>query len=193
MVPVTPVRTKAVEDDGHDLWKSSGPEASTARPRNPIPINGFAILSLSLLVAAIFGRVQGGDLEVMIWVCIFMALIGFVIWRGFNEWVKQRRAALQEYQTSLERLKSAPNNPTLRQECLRLGRHYSNLTRDRKGLTIYDEVAIKNDIDAACAGAVSVQDRPAAERLADLQQLLYLGHISEDEFRFRRQSILKEV
>lgn len=106
---------------------------------------------------------------------------------------KQLAAGLKAYQESLERLKGDPNNPELRQLALQLGRVYSNLTRDKKGVTVYDEVALKNDIDAACAGVVSVQNRSIEDRLAKLQQLHAAGHISDDEYHRRRQSILEDV
>jgi hypothetical protein len=87
----------------------------------------------------------------------------------------------------LQRLKAEPNNPERRQEALRLGRAYSNLTRNKKGVTVYDEVALKNDIDAACAGAARVQNPSIEERLAKLKQLLTAGHISDDEYHRRRE------
>jgi Short C-terminal domain len=105
----------------------------------------------------------------------------------------QLAAAQRAYKESLAKLKSDPNNPALRQRVLRLGRAYSMLTRDDKNVTIYDEAALKNDIDAACAGAVSVQNRSIEERLAKLQRLLQDGHISEEEYSRRRQRILDEV
>lgn len=106
---------------------------------------------------------------------------------------QQLADALAAYQASLAQLKSEPNNAELRQQALQLGRAYSNLTRNKEGVTLFDEVALKNDIDAACAGAVSVQGRSVEERLAKLQQLLSSGHINKEEYARRRQSILDEV
>ena len=120
-----------------------------------------------------------------------LAVVGGVL-AAINQ-QKELAAALQAYQACLEQLKGEPNNPELRQRALQLGRVYSNLTRQKKGVTIYDEVALKNDIDAACAGAVSVQSRSVEERLAKLQQLLAAGHVTDDEYRRRRQAILDDV
>lgn len=84
-------------------------------------------------------------------------------------------AALAAYRNCLERLKADPNNPELRQEALQLGRAYSNLTRNKEGITVYDEVALKNDIDAACAGSVNLHNRSLEERLEKLQRLYSTG------------------
>lgn len=129
-----------------------------------------------------------------LWLGVFVLVLAIVV--GVIMALDQQKklaAALRAYQESLERLKADPNKPELRQKALQLGRVYSNLTREKKGVTVYDEVALKNDIDAACAGAVSVQNRSIEERLARLHQLHAGGHISDDEYRRRRQSILDEV
>ena len=57
------------------------------------------------------------------------------------------------YQHGLERLKHDPHNPDRRLETLTLGREYANLARSGEGVMIFDEVAIMNEINAACAGA----------------------------------------
>jgi hypothetical protein len=98
---------------------------------------------------------------------IFVIVVVAVIVSA-NAQQKQVTAAFKAYQESLERLRAEPNSSGLRQRVLELGRVYSNLTRDRKGVTVYDEVALKNDIDAACAGAVSIQNRSIEDRLAKL-------------------------
>jgi hypothetical protein len=66
---------------------------------------------------------------------------------------KELEAAWVAYQASLTRLKLDPIDATLRQATLGLGRTYSNLSRDRTGVTLFDEVALMNDINAACAAA----------------------------------------
>jgi hypothetical protein len=78
---------------------------------------------------------------------------------------KARDRARIAYQDALARLKRDPANPDLREETLYLGRAYSNLTRSRKGVTLFDEVALSNDINAACAGALR-HDRNAAPLVA---------------------------
>ena len=127
----------------------------------------------------------------MEYLCGGIVLLVIVV--GIFAAIKQKAlaAALQAYQVSLERLEADPNNPQLRQQALRLGRDYLNLTRNKQGVTVYDEVALKNDIDAVCAGAVSVQNRSVEERFVKLQQLLSAGHITEGEYQRRKQSILR--
>ncbi len=106
---------------------------------------------------------------------------------------KEIADAYKEYQNSLERLRNDPNNAELRQQVLSLGRVYSNLTRNSEGVTVYDELALKNDIDAACAGAVSVQNKSIEDRLKTLQQLLSNGHITQEEYQQRKEKILDDV
>ena len=106
------------------------------------------------------------------------------------------------YFLSLAKLKKDPTNADLRQETLMLGRNYSELTRKRKGVgnavTIYDEMALMNDINAACAGATVVSQKSeksltVEERLAKLSELKEKSLISEEEYETRRQKILDEI
>ncbi len=62
-------------------------------------------------------------------------------------------AAKSAYYRSIQELTDDPINAELRQRALYLGRAYSSLTREDESVTTYDELAIKNDLDAACAGA----------------------------------------
>ena len=115
-----------------------------------------------------------------------------------NERSKRLRQARDAYQASLTRLKSSPTDANLREDTLRLGRAYSNLTRDRKGVTVYDEMALMNDINAACAGAAgagtpSEGTKSVEERLAQLQHLRDTNLISADEYEERRQAILQAI
>jgi hypothetical protein len=66
---------------------------------------------------------------------------------------KECEVARVDYEAALARLKLDPIDATLRQETLRLGRIYSNLSRHRTGVTVFDEIALMNDINAACAAA----------------------------------------
>jgi hypothetical protein len=100
-------------------------------------------------------------------------------------------------------LKERPTDRDLRQRTLEWGRHYSNLTRQNQGVTVFDELALSNDINAACAGAsriasstpssASVDSAAVEDRLSKLKNLLDRGAITEDEYRDRRRSILAEV
>lgn len=123
----------------------------------------------------------------------------------------QARAAAREleaqaearaaYEQSLVELKSNPASADIRQRTLQLGRAYSNLTRSSQGVTLFDEVALMNDINAACGGvALAAKSEPAApakasieERLARLGELRVQGLIDEEEYSARRQKILDEV
>ena len=116
---------------------------------------------------------------------------------------KQLEEAFFGYKNALELLKQQPTNPEFRQNTLKWGRHYSNLTRDRRGVTVFDEVALSNDIGAASAGAgYSPREESAAlaitaqsleQRLDRLKALFDSGAIDEQEYRDRRAKILDEV
>lgn len=100
------------------------------------------------------------------------------------------------YENCLEQLKRDPNNPELRETTLRIGRCYSNIMRDLKGHTIFDEMALMNDINAACARAtvgqntvskVEVTNIPldgtsVAQDIERLGQLFIAGIITAEEF-----------
>jgi hypothetical protein len=108
--------------------------------------------------------------------------------------------AKASYQASLSKLKSNPTNADLRQRTLELGRIYSNLTRKKRGVTLFDEVALMNDISAACAGATFVSPNmgtsatPSIEkRLSKLAELRSKGLIDEQEYNSKRQKIIDEV
>lgn len=113
---------------------------------------------------------------------------------------KKREKAKEAYYSSLEELKHSPSDPELRQEVLELGRDYSRLTRKGK-VVLYDEVALMNDINAACAGASmpgssSARGRLAAtltERLENLETLRKRGLVSEDEYSSQRARLLDEL
>ena len=67
------------------------------------------------------------------------------------------RQALQDaegrYHTALRNLKSEPTKADLKQRALEFGRAYAALTRQDNNVTVFDEVALSNDISAATAGA----------------------------------------
>ena len=118
-----------------------------------------------------------------------------------NQKVSEIRRAKAIYLDSLAQLKTHPTNANLRQNTLALGRVYSNLTRKKKGVTLFDEVALMNDINAACAGATTVHQtntvRSTApsieERLERLLELRDKGLIDEQEYSSRRQRIIDEI
>ena len=132
-------------------------------------------------------------------IIVVIAIIALVV--SANNRKKALAKAKASYQAALSKLKSDPTNADLRQRTLGLGRVYSNLTRRRRGVTVFDEVALMNDINAACAGATSVPRKmePPAEaasienRLAKLSDLRSKGLINEQEYVSRRQKIIDEI
>jgi hypothetical protein len=136
--------------------------------------------------------------------CLIGVVIFFVlaIIGGISQ-ANQQASARTAYNASLARLAKDPSNAELRRQTLNLGRVYSNLTRNNKGVTVYDEVALMNDINAACAAANSVPLQqqqaeslpitPIQERLSTLANLKEQGLISDEEYNVKRQQILSEV
>lgn len=132
-------------------------------------------------------------------IILFIVAIIVVVVKAGNEQTKQLNAARDAYFNALRRLKANPTNPDLRQHTLQLGRAYSNLTRNKSGVTIFDEFALSNDINAACAGAATLvgnkpnQPQTIESRLQKLAELKNKGLIDEEEYAIRRREILGEV
>ena len=125
---------------------------------------------------------------------IALAVIIIVIVSQSNAKDKARKA----YQDALRRLKADPANPDLRQQTLNLGRVYSNLTRNMRGVSLFDEVALMNDINAACAAAATPRlaipaSASVESRLESLAALKSKGLIDEREYAERRREILNDV
>ena len=124
--------------------------------------------------------------------------IGFIIWI-LIELAKEKRehlaATKAAYERSLAHLKEDPHSPELKQRTLALGRTYSNLTRNRKGVAVYDEVALSNDINSACAASIPLSPVLSSpeERLAKLADLRSRGLINEEEYQVQRRRILSEL
>ena len=96
----------------------------------------------------------------MEWFWIIGGVFVFFVWAGVKaakEAERKKAGARARYLASLEALKAKPTDANLKQETLALGRAYSSLTRDQKGQTLFDEVALMNDINAACAAATTVE------------------------------------
>jgi hypothetical protein len=106
--------------------------------------------------------------------------------------------ARKDYLRGLERLKADPHSPELRETTLALGRKYARLVRSSGGATVFDEVALMNDINAACARAGSLPPTgtalsPAEVRLASLEGLRSKGLITDGEYADRRRQIIEEI
>lgn len=133
----------------------------------------------------------------ILWIIVVIA-VGLGIYSAIKK-ANALQAAKESYLQSLSELKSSPTDADLKQRTLALGRAYSNLTRDKKGNTLFDEVALMNDINAACAAAHAHTNAsvPAAmtaeERLRTLADLKAKGLIDEVEFGKRRTEILSSI
>lgn len=102
--------------------------------------------------------------------------------------------ARDAYDTSIMRLKADPTNADLKQQAVAAGRAYSNLTRQQQGVTIYDEMALMNDINAATAAASSAAPtKTVKERLQALDTLRSEGMISDNEYQAKRAALLAEL
>jgi gas vesicle protein len=105
------------------------------------------------------------------------------------------------YKDSLETLKNNPSDANRKQDCLQFGRELAELGRRYQGtlgVTIFDELALMNDINAACAAAPSLSKKTETsqtfeERLAKLSELKEKNLLSEQEYNERRQKILDEI
>lgn len=131
------------------------------------------------------------------WLAVVLFVIGSVIYGVMRDRAIQK--ARLAYLKSLAALKSRPTDADLKQHTLALGRAYSNLTRDKKGNTLFDEVALMNDINAACAAATghgsgaSTGISTVEERLRVLNDLRAKGLIDDAEFAQRRSEILSSI
>ena len=134
---------------------------------------------------------------------VILVVVALVIY-GASLRRKALEAARQSYLQSLSELKAAPTNADLKQRTLALGRAYSNLTRNKRGQTVFDEVALMNDINAACAGATATWGQSKSSsavytnesieaRLGTLLALKEKGLIQPAEYEKRRAEILASI
>jgi hypothetical protein len=132
-------------------------------------------------------------------VMVIGAVIAFAIKASQGD---SRVKAKAGYQASLQALTIDPTNPELRQKTLELGREYSRLTRNSRGVTIFDEVALSNDINAAAGGTTALASpmtpnsttaASVENRLANLSRLKEQGLISDEEYSATRRKILEDV
>jgi hypothetical protein len=145
------------------------------------------------------------DTDIQMYVCCGLIILLLIVVlvnyeQNRKDLEKKTKESRLAYEEALAELKSDPTNPEIKQQALELGRLYSGFTRKNRAVTVYDEVAILNDINAASAGAISidqdVQDNNAIsveERLEKLSDLRNKGLISEQEYENRRNKILDEI
>ncbi len=142
-----------------------------------------------------------------IMVLLLVAFLGYMAWDA-AQYRQELEAAREAYFAALADLKADPINSELRERALWLGRKYSAVTRKKQGsgVTVYDEVAISNDIGAACAAAagrspkvpkgraaVVEGDASVEARLQKVESLRERGLITEEEYLARRERILDEL
>jgi|GEM_PF-4142129 len=123
-----------------------------------------------------------------------------VLWGGDRDARPKAKAA---YHASLLALANDPRNPELRHGALELGRAYSRLMRRSKSVTIFDEIALSNDINAVSGGTLAIAPpgdsqystgTPTMEdRLAQLARAKERGLISDAEYTAKRKQVLDEV
>lgn len=137
---------------------------------------------------------------------MLMVIIVAVLWLQGKERVeadaaaKKRLAEAQQrlnaahaaYQAALTKLKTSPTDPTLKTAALQLGRAYAAMQREQQVATVYDEMALMNDISAATAAATAAPPT-VEERLRQLAELQSKGLITPDEYVQRRQHLIAEV
>jgi hypothetical protein len=168
----------------------------------------FSVLCPALLFFQSSSADSGTFVCCVVFPVIFLVILILAGIAGNSDEKRRRaqlKAAADAYYASLEALKRNPTNPEVRQQTLHLGRAYSNLTRNKKGVSLYDEVALSNDINAACAAAGNAgpfsNSEPAPttgglsieQRLSRLQDLRSQGIITDEEYQARRSKILDEV
>nr|CAP48090.1 putative integron gene cassette protein [uncultured bacterium]CAP48795.1 putative integron gene cassette protein [uncultured bacterium]CAP48796.1 putative integron gene cassette protein [uncultured bacterium] len=133
---------------------------------------------------------------------VVVVVVGIAFYSAYQS-EKAKERALTAYRASLSDLKKDPGNSDLRQKTLNLGRIYSNLVRDKKGNTVFDEVALMNDINAACASTQHVvhtqsqtpppQQESVEARLQKLNDLYEKQLIDEQDFLRRKQEIINSI
>ena len=107
--------------------------------------------------------------------------------------------AHKTYRGALAELRTAPTDPGVKEKALMAGREYASWTREGSGVTVFDEVALTNDIQAACAAASNAGSSPAAptltleQRLERLETLKQRALISSAEYESKRAAILAEL
>jgi hypothetical protein len=131
-----------------------------------------------------------------------LVLIVVMVMVAANNKRKRLEAAEEKYRKSLHQLKKAPNSSDQREATLRAGREYARIARENKRETIFDEMALMNDMNAIAGQQVTSQPATVShvpqgssveERLARLRKLADGGHITEEEYSDRRARLLDEI
>ncbi len=73
----------------------------------------------------------------------------------------RRNAAKSDYQKALTRLEAQPDSVTARTAVVKAGRCYSAMCREDGLQTVFDEVALSNDLAARTGKAAVAEDSPS--------------------------------
>jgi hypothetical protein len=149
--------------------------------------------------------------------CLLIAAPFALIFFGIRqrEKGKQRRREIiadagKKYQASLNDLRQNPSDSRYREAALVTGREFARLAREGGQETLFDEVALMNDINAIAGGSVAISAQPAIhtpvvrpskieshgsheDRLRTLNELKTKGLITDAEYQERRSKILDEI
>lgn len=125
-----------------------------------------------------------GEIVLLVLLCslVFLGTFG---WIGYFLLKPKKRInrANFAYEALLNRLKRHPNDPDLREETLRLGRHLCKVAPFE-----YNENSVMNDINVVCGGKVEVtnpgvlQGSRIAQEIGKLGQLFLQGVLTAEEF-----------
>jgi hypothetical protein len=103
------------------------------------------------------------------------------------------------YNRWLDELRHNPDDTELREQAIWFGRRYIDVARkfQKSGkLAVFDEFALMNDVNAACARgqhSAASEPFPIEIRLERLKHLHGQGLITDAEYQRQRQRILDEI
>lgn len=138
-------------------------------------------------------------------VFVLLALFIWVFGRAYfnardeRERLEEIQEAEAAYRVALFALEVEPKNAERRRAALAAGREYARVMRENRGATLFDEMALMNDINAIAGQQVSAAAGQVApqlsyeERLARLQRLAAEGHLTKDEYVEKRKRLLDEL
>jgi hypothetical protein len=132
-----------------------------------------------------------------------IVIIGIALFINASRRGARLRSAEEAYQKALHDLRRAPHSSKQREATLLAGREYARVARENKRETIFDEIALMNDINAIAGQQVSAQPTGRKEqtepqlsyeeRLERLQRLAAAGHLTKDEYVEKRRRLLDEL
>jgi hypothetical protein len=120
--------------------------------------------------------------------------------RDQREREEEIRKAEMWYREALRMLEEEPDSPERRKIALTTGREYARMVRESSGESLFDELALMNDINVIAGQQVASPTTRKApqplsyeERLARLQRLAAEGHLTKDEYVEARKRLLSEL